>query len=270
MSVTMADLLADLGAETEVVANMVAGLAEDDWNRATPAVGWAIRDQISHLAYFDVAAALAARDPVRFREEANMLFALGDNFPDEVARRYHDMAVDELLNWFRQARRSFIETFMPLDPRMRLPWYGPEMSAASSVTARLMETWAHGQDIADSLDIRREPTSRLRNIAHLGVSTFAFAYMLRGLDVPAASVRVELESPDGGMWTWGPEDAADRVMGSALDFCLVVTQRRHVADTTLRVVGATAVQWMPIAQAFAGRPGPGRQPGQFPTQNGEP
>ncbi len=264
MSVTMASLLAELAAETEVVDNMVVDLAEDDWDRATPAVGWAIRDQISHLAYFDKAALLAATDGERFRDEAKALFALGDTFPDAVAHRYHEMAVPELLNWFRQARRSLIETFMPLDPRVRLPWYGPDMSAASSVTARLMETWAHGQDIADTIGIQYEATPRLRSIAHLGVSTFAFAYRLRGLDVPEAPVRVELESPDGELWSWGPEDAADRVRGTARDFCLVVTQRRHLADTRLGVIGATAAQWMSIAQAFAGRPGPGRRPGQFP------
>ena len=31
------------------------------------------------------------------------------------------------------------------------PWYGPSMSARSFVTARLMETWAHGMDVADAL-----------------------------------------------------------------------------------------------------------------------
>jgi len=128
----------------------------------------------------------------------------------------------------------------------------------------MMETWAHGQDIADALGVTREPSARLRTIAHLGVSTFGFAYGLRGLDKPDVPVRVELEAPDGTTWEWGPADAADRVTGPALDFCLVVTQRRNIADTRLRTEGETAAQWMSIAQAFAGVPGPGRQPGQFP------
>lgn len=47
------------------------------------------------------------------------------------------------------------------------------MSAVSSVTARLMETWAHGQDIADVLGVDRQPTARLRHIAHLRAQAFA-------------------------------------------------------------------------------------------------
>jgi len=57
--------------------------------------------------------------------------------------------------------------------------------------------------------------------------------------------------------------AADRVTGTALDFCLVVTQRRHPADTGLVASGPAAEGWIAIAQAFAGPPGPGRTPGQF-------
>ena len=123
-----------------------------------------------------------------------------------------------------------------------------------------METWAHGQDIADTLGVTRAPTARLRHVAHLGVSTFAFTHTLHGLDTPAEPVRVELEAPDGAHWTWGAPDAADRVTGTALDFCLVVTQRRHLDDTALRVTGSTARGWLAIAQAYAGRAGEGRTP----------
>jgi uncharacterized protein (TIGR03084 family) len=134
------------------------------------------------------------------------------------------------------------------------------MSAASSVTARLMETWAHGQDIADALGTARTATARLRHVAHLGVRTLGFSFMLRGQPVPSAPVRVELTGPDGDSWTWGPADAADRVHGDALEFCLLVTQRRHRLDTSLRAAGPVADAWLDLAQAFAGPPGPGRSP----------
>ena len=134
------------------------------------------------------------------------------------------------------------------------------MGLASSVTARLMETWAHGQDIADTLGIQRPATSRLRHVAHLGVRSLAYSYAVNGLPQPDAPIRVELAAPDGGQWTWGPEDAADRVTGTALDFCLVVTQRRHRTDTGLVIIGQTAGQWIAIAQAFAGGAGRGRPP----------
>jgi uncharacterized protein (TIGR03084 family) len=145
-------------------------------------------------------------------------------------------------------------------PTARLPWYGPDMAAASSVTAQLMETWAHGQDVADALGAVLEPTDRLRHIAHLGVRTAGFSFALRGLPAPTDPVRVELVAPNGAVWAWGPAGAGDRVSGPALDFCLLVTQRRHRGDVTLDVVGATAERWMSVAQAFAGEPGPGRQP----------
>jgi uncharacterized protein (TIGR03084 family) len=155
-----------------------------------------------------------------------------------------------------------LEALLKCDPRDRLPWYGPPMSALSFATARLMETWAHGQDVFDTLRIRRTPTDRLRHIALLGVKTFGWTYMNRGLPVPEEPVRVSLAAPSGDIWAWGPEDAANLVSGPAEDFCLVVVQRRHVDDTTLSVKGATARDWMEKAQCFAGPPVDGPKPGE--------
>jgi uncharacterized protein (TIGR03084 family) len=143
---------------------------------------------------------------------------------------------------------------------VRIPWYGPPMSAASFATARLMETWAHGQDVADALGVERAPTDRLRHVAFLGVRALPNSYRVRDLTVPDAPVRVELVAPSGGMWVWGDEGAADVVLGPALDFCLVVTQRRHVDDTALVASGPVATEWLRLAQAFAGPAGPGRPP----------
>ena len=255
-----AALLGDLAAETQAVTAMLDGLEPESWELPTPAAGWAIRDQVSHLGFFDEAATLAVTDPDRFRREADELTATGTDFAGAIAGRYRDTEPGELLRWFRAARAGLLTTFGGLDPGTRAAWYGPPMSVASSATARLMETWAHGQDIADALGVARPATARLRHIAHLGVRTLGFAFANNGLDVPVPPVRVELTGPDGTPWQWGPGDAADRVTGPALDFCLVVTQRRHLDDTTLLVTGPVARQWMPIAQAFAGPPGTGRAP----------
>jgi uncharacterized protein (TIGR03084 family) len=137
------------------------------------------------------------------------------------------------------------------------------MSAASLVTARIMETWAHGQDVADALDAQREPTARLRHVAFIGARALPNSYQARGLPVPDSPVRVELQAPGGDVWAFGPDDARDTVRGPALDFCLAVTQRRHIDDLDLALDGPVAQQWLSIAQAFAGPPGPGRKPGQF-------
>lgn len=263
MALDMHALVDDLAAETAVINDVLMTRSDADWDLPTPAEGWAIRDQISHLAYFDETATLAASDPDRFRAEASALVAIGDGFPDAIAERYRMMPIAELKDWFTAARGALIETFGEIDPKTRLPWYGPDMSAASSVTARLMETWAHGQDIVDTLGVTRTPTARLRNIAHLGVSTRSFAYRLRKLSEPEVPVYVALDAPDGDSWTWGAANDANSVTGTVLDFCLVVTQRRHLSDTTLHVTGDAATEWMSISQAFAGGVGSGRAPGQF-------
>jgi uncharacterized protein (TIGR03084 family) len=258
----LAGLLADLAAETEVLDGLLPSLRDGAWRTLTPSPGWSIQDQVTHLAYFDEAAARAAASPDQFRAEAAELMLLGDTFPDEVARRYRDLAPADALAWFRRARAGYLATFRGLDPRQRLPWFGPDMSAASSATARLMETWAHGQDVADALGVQRPPSARLRHVAHLGISALPFTFRLNARAVPVAPVRVELTGPDAERWAWGPADAADRVTGPALDFCLAVTQRRHLDDLALTVTGPVATEWMSIAQAFAGPPGPGRQPGR--------
>ncbi|NNL77908.1 MAG: maleylpyruvate isomerase family mycothiol-dependent enzyme, partial [Desulfobacterales bacterium] len=147
--------------------------------------------------------------------------------------------------------------------------YGPPLSAMSFATARIMETWAHGQDVADALGIERVPTDRLRHIAHLGVATFGWSFTNRQMKVPDSPVKVEITSPSGELWTWGPEEANDIVTGSAEDFCLVVVQRRNLADTQLVIKGATARQWMSIAQTFAGQPGIGRKPGMLSKKSGK-
>lgn len=263
MAVVLADLLTDLAVETAVLDDILTGLNTADWERPTPAEGWAIRDQISHLAYFDEAAAQAIQNPEAFRTGANELAAFGPAFPDVVAERYRDMPAARLLDWFRTERNRLITTVASLDPKTRVPWYGPDMSIASSVTARMMETWAHGQDVADTVGICREPTARLRHIAHLAVSTFSFSYRINDRPVPDKPVYVELTAPEGGMWTWGDPSSVNQISGPALDFCLAATQRRHTADTVLRIEGPVAAEWMSIAQTFAGAPGTGRKPGQF-------
>jgi uncharacterized protein (TIGR03084 family) len=260
MAVSMPDLLADLDAETAVVLDLVADLDDEGMATPTPAEGWTIRDQLTHLAHFDEAAVRSAVEPELFRREAADLLGRGEGSPDQVAAEHAHLPATAVRDWLTRARAEYVATFSELDPSTRLPWYGPDMSAASSATARLMETWAHGQDVADALGVTRTPTDRLRHVAHLGVRTAGFAFVLRGRPVPDAPVRVELVAPSGERWTWGPEDAADRVTGSALDFCLLVTQRRHLSDTDLVVEGPVAAAWMSIAQAFAGAPSSGRAP----------
>jgi uncharacterized protein (TIGR03084 family) len=253
----MTTLLDDLRAESAVFDGMLAPLTEAGYLLATPATGWCIADQVSHLAFFDEAALLATTDPERFRASAAEQIASGAG-PDQIAAVYRATPGPQLRSWLSTVRGNLLRSFAEMEPARRLPWYGPDMSAASAVTARLMETWAHGQDVADALGISREPTGRLRHIAHLAVAAIGFSFAIRGLTPPDQPIRVELAAPDGSQWAWGPEGVPDVVRSPALDFCLVVTQRRHPADTALATAGPLARQWIAIAQAFAGPPGPGR------------
>ena len=261
MPVSMAMLADDLAAESAELRRLVAGLDEAGWRRDTPAAGWTIADQVSHLAHYDAVAVRSAVEPDAFRAELERLEAEGGVDPDAIAARYRHMPGTDVLAWFDHERTRLVKVFPGLDPAVRVPWFGIEMSAASSLTARIMETWAHGQDVADAVGVRREPTVRLRHVAHIGVGARAFSYALHGRELPDAPVRVELTAPDGSTWTWGPQDAADRITGPALDFTLAITQRRHRDDLALEITGPNAREWMEIGQAFAGAPGTGRKPG---------
>ena len=265
----VAALTTDLGGETADLLPLLAALGEADWDTPTPAKGWSIRDQVTHLAFFDDAALLSLRDRAAFLIQRDQLRALGDRFGDVVAEQHRHLPGGYCLEWLASSRASLIEAYRAADPAARLPWYGPDFSVAASVTGRLMETWAHGQDIADAIGVDRQPTARLRHVADIGIRAFAFCFQGRGLPVPAQPLRVELAGPGAAgpaasapaeTWSWGPADAVNRVTGEALDFCLVVTQRRNVADTGLAVAGDVATQWISIAQAFAGPPTDPRPP----------
>ena len=235
---------------------MVAALPDAGWRTATPAQGWTVAHQVAHLAWTDQAALQAATGPDAFRAAASDL----GTAVDDAAAAGAQLPPEELLEQWRTGREALRAALADLPPGTALPWFGPPMSAASMATARLMETWAHGVDVRDALDLPSPVTARLRAVAHLGVRTRNFAFAVHGQSPPVAPYRVELTGPDGALWTWGPPDAAQRVTGPALDFCLRVTQRRALEDLALSADGADAHRWLDLAQAFAGPPGPGRTP----------
>lgn len=247
----MEDICADLEREHDALDTVVAPLSEEQWGNPTAAEGWGVEDTIIHLIQADMAARLAATDPDRFQQAKVHIEAEGFDgvFGDRSGR-----TGAEVLAWWRDERATMLDAFRSRGPKERIPWFGPDMSTLSFATARLMETWSHGQDVADAVGAGWPPSDRLRHVAHIGVSTRGWSYINRNQAVPDGEIRVELTSPSGELWTWGPEEAENRVTGSALDFCLVATQRRHCRDTELVIEGRLAAGWMSIAQAFAGPP----------------
>ena len=251
-------LIDDLRAEGEELGGALFEIPDGEWDLPTPAQGWSIHDQVAHLAVFDQYARLALSAPDDFAERAAAETSAGPDWIDRISFDRREIPPADLLDQFTAGRSSLIGALSDVPPEHRAPWFGPSMSAASSASARLMETWAHGQDIHDALGISRLPNQRVRHVCHLGVLTRLYSFEIHSLPEPVCAVRVELISPNGKLWVWGPEDAADRVVGDAWDFGLVVTRRRAINDTNLAATPGSAAQWLEIAQAYAGGPGRSR------------
>ena len=260
MNAVLEGVLADLTAEGERIDALVADLDEAGWRTPVPAEGWDIATTIVHLAWTDECSIAAGTDKELWDATVMKAIANPEGFVDEEAFAGARQSGAEILARWRASRPALVEMLRHYPEGEELPWYGPPMSPTSMATARFMETWAHGLDIDEALGVKPEPSDRVRHVTHLGVRTRNFAFGVHGLAAPAEEFRIELKAPSGELWTWGPEDAAQRVTGSAYDFCLLVTQRAHRSDLDLQADGEDANAWLDIAQAFAGPSGPGREP----------
>jgi len=247
----------DFRDESESLYRVLATLADADFARTTQFKGWTVHDVVSHLHAWNRAADLALADPAGFDEFRARLFAeLGKGRRlREFETEWLDGAKNrERVEQWRDFYLAMTERFLAADPKKRVAWAGPDMSVRSSISARLMETWAHSQEVYDLLGRECVHTDRIKNIADLGVRTFGWAYVNRGRAVPAPVPYVRLTAPSGAVWEWNEGETDNRVEGTAVDFCKVVTQGRNVADTALRVTGPVAIDWMTIVQCFAGPP----------------
>jgi uncharacterized protein (TIGR03084 family) len=242
--------------ESEALYGLLGTLDEPDFERRTQFRDWTINHVLGHLHLWNWAADTTLGDGAAFdaflgtfRRDVGHLGFRG--FEDRwLAGRYGHTLLEE----WRTLYLTMAERYARADPRLRVRWAGPDMSVVSAITARLMETWAHGQAIYALLGVARIDTDRIRNIAHLGVSTFGWTFRNRGLTPPGEIPAVRLTAPSGDVWTWHAGNSTDRVEGSATEFCQVVTQTRNIADTRLAVSGPIASQWMALAQCFAGPP----------------
>ncbi len=247
----------DFRDESEALYQVLASLSDADFERPTLFKAWTINDVVSHLHAWNIAADLALADAAAFDELRTKLFegiangrrlrAIEGDWLDDAKNRAR-------LEQWRAFYLAMTDRFLAADPKKRVGWAGPDMSVRSSISARLMETWAHSQEAYDALGRECVHTDRIKNIADLGVRTFGWAYTNRGRAVPTPVPQVRLTAPSGAVWTWNEEETANRVEGSAVEFCKVVTQTRNVADTSLRITGPVATDWMTIVQCFAGPP----------------
>ena len=247
------NVLEDLAAEHSALGAVLGELSSSDGSLPTPSVGWSVADQISHLRFFDERATMALCDPDSFLADRERIIAGAPHDPSVDAGR--SLSFAELAHEWRHHSQRLRAHAAEVESDQRVPWYGPAMSVPSFFTARLMETWAHGHDVCVATDRPPIVSDRLRHVAHIGYSARPFSLLINRLPADDRPIRLELTGPGGQTWTWGPQDADDRVTGDAYDFCLVVTQRRLPNESDLVVTGESARRWVDVAQAFAGAPG---------------
>jgi uncharacterized protein (TIGR03084 family) len=253
----------DLVAEGDDLDGVVADLGPDGWRTPTPAVGWTVADQIAHLTFIFDLAHLAAAAPQRFAERTAAA-ATGFQAAVESARAEYAAAEPAaLLERWRASRADAAAALAALDPAATVPWLVNPLPPSVLAAAGLMELFGHGQDIVDALGVERVHTDRIGHLAWFGTRVWDFGYQARGLTPPDVRFGFELTAPSGALWRFGPPDADQRITGPALDFCLLVTRRRHREDLSVKAVGPDADHWLDIAQAYRGPAGPGRRPGQF-------
>jgi uncharacterized protein (TIGR03084 family) len=244
---------ADFGDESRALDALLGTLAPQDWARPTRFKGWTVEDILRHLHVWNLAQDRALGDPEGFAADAAGIADAVVSGRMREAEQVRFPARGPALRdaWIAQAG-AMAARWAAVDPGARIPWVGPAMSARSAMTARQMETWAHGQAIWDLAGRARPEHDRIRNIVVLGVNTFAWSHRVQGLPVPDALPFLRLAAPSGAVWTFGEPSAPDRIDGPAVAFAQVVTQTRNLADTPLAVTGPVATRWMQAAQCFAG------------------
>lgn len=252
---TLDDVLVDLAAESEQLQSWVEPLDDEGWATVTTPEGWTVAHQVGHLAWTDEASLAAVMQDPAFGEGMKAAAANPTGFVDDTAAGWAAKGPRRLLAEWVTGRERLAEALRAVPDGEKVPWFGPPMSPTSMATARTMETWAHSRDVAEALGIVAPQTDRCRHVCHIGVRTRGFAYLVRGQEAPDVDVHVALTAPSGDLWTWGPVDAPERVTGSAYDFALLATRRRHLDDVDVHAEGETAAHWLTIVQAFAGLPG---------------
>ena len=247
----------DFREESDALFALLDTLGERDWERKTQFKAWTLNDVVAHLHFGDYAADLSLQDSAAFKEFGRSFAAANKQGVGHLTFTHtwiKGLKNRDLLHRWRAFSQGMADRFAGADPKQRVLWFGPDMSVRSSITARLMETWAHGQAVYDVLGKIRNDTDRIKNIAVIGMNTFGWTFTNRGLAVPADTPYVRLTAPSGAIWEWGQPTQENLIEGNAVEFCQVVTQIRNIADTTLKVTGKTVTAWMSIAQCFAGPP----------------
>ena len=250
-STDVAQLLDALATEQMSLQTELHTIAIDDWFRPTPARRWDVRDQIAHLADIDEVAIDTCLAGPRPLNDFAARFASPEDTTLWGVLRGRRRAGPDVLAWWEDTSARERDVLAGLDPAVRVPW-GIGMRAPSLITARLMETWAHGLDVREALGLPIVDTDRLRHVAWLGYRALPYAFSFAGREPPPGDLRVELTSPaDDETWEYGPPDAPNRITGPAGEFCRLFAHRVTREDARrLTAEGDGAVAALEVARAF--------------------
>lgn len=255
--------------ESEALFELIKDLDDEALELQTGFKGWTINAVIGHLHMWNHAADLSLEGEGKFEELFSAFvehMAAGGSFNSFELEWRDGLNGQALVAEWRAYYRALADRFGAADPKARVEWAGPGMSVRSSVTARLMETWAHGQEVYDLLGVKRQNRDYIKNIVVLGLNTYGFGFQNRKMEVPEPRPFLKLTAPSGAIWEMGEANDKEVIEGLAEEFCQVVTQTRNIADTTLQVTGENAAAWMEIAQCFAGAPQDPPLPGTRRTE----
>jgi len=245
----------DFLAECRAIYQLLRQLPAGQLAQPTLFKSWTIIDIIRHLHMWDRATEWSMVEPDAFAAAMQnwVAFCRTNDVRDLERKELGHLRPAQLLqNWWDFAQK-LATRYQACNPADRVSWAGPDMSIRSSVTARQMETWAHGQAIFDALGETRQDTDALHNIATIGALTYGWSFAVRGLEVPGPAPHIRLTAPSGTIWQWNQASTDSCITGTAVEFCQIVAQTRNVLDTQLSVTGEPAREWMAHPQCFAGK-----------------
>jgi uncharacterized protein (TIGR03084 family) len=248
----LANIVADLRAEGDELYQFLLTLDEADWSRATTFKSWTVNDVVAHLYFGDYLGVTSHKDGQAFKSFMAEVQSSGLTLSEFTRQWLDNLSGTPMLERWRGLFLEMCDRFAASDPKLRLTWAGPDMGIQMFATARLMETWAHSWAIYDLLGAQYKQSDRIKHIATIGVKTYQWTFVNRGLTPPGSPPHISLQAPSGELWEWNTEQEDNKISGDAVEFCQVVTQVRNIADTTLTIAGEPAEQWMAIAQCFAG------------------
>ena len=244
----------DFRAESEALFALLKSADKSQFDEPTQFKNWTINAVLQHLHFWNKMAGFQITDEAKLIEQMESVGRHSGGMRGFEAEQFGGLKGLDLLDSWHKNMHETADLYADADPKARLKWAGPDMSARSSITARLMETWAHGQEIYDHLGVVRQNADRIKNIVVLGVNTYGWTYKTRGQDVPGPMPHLALRAPSGAVWHYGDASEMEVISGPAEEFCQVITQTRNIADTSLSVTGPIATDWMSKAQCFAGAP----------------